>query len=131
MVPMGADLSIKGCPYAFAIGELCLANFPYTGKPVPGVATFAVQMGRHAADVLKAEVSGNPVGRSKPFRFRNMGMMATIGRIGRRRAVVEIMPFGFAACFHFSEIMNFLFTCPILLCSRSPGLGRGHTGSSP
>jgi NADH:ubiquinone reductase (H+-translocating) len=86
-IPVEPDLSIKGYPYAFAIGDLCAVRDPKTGTPVPGVAPAAVQMGRYVADRIRAEVTGKPLGGARPFRYRNRGVMATIGR---RRAVAEV-----------------------------------------
>lgn len=95
-IPVEPDLSIKGYPYAFAIGDVCSVRDPKTGTPVPGVAPAAVQMGRYVADCIRAEVKGRPSSRAKPFRYRNRGVMATIGR---KRAVVEVKGFQFAGFF--------------------------------
>lgn len=86
-IPVEPDLSIKGYPYAFAIGDVALVGDPKTRAPVPGVAPAAVQMGRYVADRIRAEVAGRSFPRAKPFRYRNRGIMATIGR---RRAVAEV-----------------------------------------
>ncbi|TCL64660.1 hypothetical protein [Rhizobium sp. BK251] len=47
------------------------------GKPVPGVARPAKQMGQYAADSILSRMAGNE---TPPFRYRNLGNMATIGR---------------------------------------------------
>ena len=41
------DLTIPGHPEVFVVGDL--ARFEQDGKPVPGVAPAAMQMGKHAA----------------------------------------------------------------------------------
>jgi NADH dehydrogenase len=71
-----ADLSIPGHPEIRAIGDL--ASFLHqTGKPLPGVAPVAIQQGRHAARNIQRALHGAaPV----PFRYRDRGNLATIGR---------------------------------------------------
>jgi NADH dehydrogenase len=83
LVPLGAtldragrvqvkpDLSIPGHPNIYVIGDLASASTD--GKPVPGVAPAAIQMGRYVADVIQGRNRG-------PFRYRNKGNLATIGR---------------------------------------------------
>ena len=48
-----------------------------TGAPLPGVAPVAIQQGRAAADNVLRRVGGQP---TRPFRYRDKGSMATIGR---------------------------------------------------
>ena len=70
------DLSIPGHPEAFAIGDVC-ACLHQTGAPLPGVAPVAIQQGRAVADNVLRRVGGQP---TRPFRYRDQGSMATIGR---------------------------------------------------
>ena len=70
------DLSIPGHPEAFAIGDVC-AFLHQTGAPLPGVAPVAIQQGRAVADNVLRRVGGQP---TRPFRYRDQGSMATIGR---------------------------------------------------
>ncbi len=74
------DLSLPNHPEVFAIGDLAAVTEP-DGKPVPGVSPAAMQMGRHAARLIKDELDLG-VGRSpRPaFRYWDKGTMATIGR---------------------------------------------------
>ncbi|HET8577709.1 MAG TPA: NAD(P)/FAD-dependent oxidoreductase [Methylomirabilota bacterium] len=70
------DLSIPGHPEAFVIGDL--ATFTHqTGEPLPGLAPVAIQQGRAAAENAWARLNGQP---TRPFRYRDKGSMATIGR---------------------------------------------------
>jgi NADH:ubiquinone reductase (H+-translocating) len=70
------DLSVPGHPEIFAIGDV--ANFSHQGgKPLPGIAPFAMQSGEHAARNIMAVAMGAP---SKPFKYWDKGSMATIGR---------------------------------------------------
>ncbi|HYS77337.1 MAG TPA: FAD-dependent oxidoreductase, partial [Candidatus Dormibacteraeota bacterium] len=74
-VPVAPDLTLPGHPEVFVIGDL--AALRQGGKPVPGVAPAAKQMGRHAARNILRAVHGHPYA---PFRYRDAGSLATIGR---------------------------------------------------
>jgi NADH dehydrogenase len=69
------DLSVPGHAEIQVVGDL--AALPSHQPPVPGVAPAAKQMGRHAARNLMASLSGKP---TRPFRYRDYGQLATIGR---------------------------------------------------
>jgi NADH dehydrogenase len=83
LVPLGAeidrsgrvvvtpDLTIPGHRNIHVVGDL--AAVARDDVPVPGVAPAAMQMGGYVADVIQ----GKQVG---PFRYRNKGNLATIGR---------------------------------------------------
>lgn len=76
-VPVEADLSVKGRPGIFAIGDTALA-LGDDGQPLPGLAQVAKQQGRHLGRALAANLrSGTPM---PPFRFRNRGNTAIVGR---------------------------------------------------
>ncbi len=77
------DLSIPGHPEVLVVGDLAHSSQP-TGQPLPGVAQVAMQEGRYAADLIRRRLRGNPV---EPFRYRDLGSMATIGRFA---AVADI-----------------------------------------
>jgi len=47
------------------------------GKPIPGVAPAAIQMGKYAADQIVARLKGKP---TEPYRYFDKGQLATIGR---------------------------------------------------
>lgn len=79
------DLSIPGHPEVFVIGDLAAIKDAQPGVFVPGVAPAAMQMGRHAARVIRSELQGNHSGAAPgsarpPFRYVDKGMLATIGR---------------------------------------------------
>src|SRR5581483_6049372 len=78
-----ADLSVPGHPEIFVIGDTALA-LGADGKPLPGVAPVAKQQGYYVARLLSARVKGETVA---PFRYRDFGSLATIGR---SRAVVQM-----------------------------------------
>lgn len=68
------DLSIKGHPEVFVVGDLASVN------GVPGVAPAAIQMGRHVGRLIRS-------GERRPFKYQDKGSLATIGRA---RAVANI-----------------------------------------
>jgi len=70
------DLTIPGHPEVFVIGDLASLDGP-NGKPYPGVAQVAIQMGRHAAANVTRAIEHQPLA---PFHYRDLGNMATIGR---------------------------------------------------
>ena len=69
------DLSIPEHPEVFVIGDL--ASLSIDGAPVPGVAPAAMQEGRHTAANILRLMRGEP---TLPFRYRDKGSLATIGR---------------------------------------------------
>ena len=70
------DLTIPGYPNLFVIGDLASLNGA-DGKPLPGVAQVAMQMGVHAAHNILRAIDGQPL---RPFKYRDYANMATIGR---------------------------------------------------
>jgi NADH dehydrogenase len=87
-VRVGPDLSITGHPEVFVIGDLAAI------EGVPGVAPAALQQGRHAGRQIANDVAGRP---RLPFRYRDKGSLATIGR-ARAVADLGVIRFsGFAA----------------------------------
>ena len=69
------DLSVPGHPEVFVVGDL--AAFTQDGALVPGVAQGAIQGGRHAAGCIAGAIRGRS---PHPFRYKDKGMLATIGR---------------------------------------------------
>ena len=70
------DLSVPGHAEVFVVGDLA-AFVHQTGRPLPGLAPVAVQQGRHAARNIVRSCRGLP---RRPFRYRDRGALATIGR---------------------------------------------------
>jgi NADH dehydrogenase len=75
-VLVNPDLTIPGHPEVFVIGDLASLKGE-DGRPLPGVAQVAIQMGKHAARNIEAATAGRPY---TSFRYRDRGNMATIGR---------------------------------------------------
>jgi len=75
-VRVRADLSVPDHPEIFVAGDL--AAVEHRGRPVPGVAPAAKQMGRHVATAIRARIASRA---SSPFNYRDYGNLATIGRM--------------------------------------------------
>ena len=82
-VIVNADLSVPGHPDIFVIGDAAHA-IGQDGNLLPGVAPVAKQQGQYVAKLLLARARGE---NSPPFRYRDFGSLATIGR---KRAVVQL-----------------------------------------
>jgi NADH:ubiquinone reductase (H+-translocating) len=80
------DLSIKGHPDIFVIGDL--ANFTHQGDlSLPGVAPVAIQEGEYVAKLIQKRFQGESIA---PFRYFDFGSMAVVGQ---NKAVADL---GFA-----------------------------------
>jgi len=77
-VIVGPDLTVAGSPEIQVIGDTAAFTGP-NSQLLPGIAPVAKQQGRHAARMIAS-------GRSRPFRYRDYGKLATIGR---HRAVID------------------------------------------
>ncbi|HEX6396545.1 MAG TPA: NAD(P)/FAD-dependent oxidoreductase [Steroidobacteraceae bacterium] len=85
------DLSLPGHAEVFVAGDL--ASLQLDGKPVPGVAPAAKQMGTQVANNMLARIAGTP---TTAFRYRDWGALATIGR---HSAVAQLPRLRFSGIF--------------------------------
>jgi NADH dehydrogenase len=92
-VEVGPDLSLPGRPEVFVIGDLAHFAGP-DGQPLPGLAPVANQQGRAAAKNIRRTLAREP---RAPFRYRDKGSMATIGRGSAIAEVGELKLQGFLA----------------------------------
>ena len=77
-VTVEPDLTLPGHAEVFAIGDMVrVRDSNGEAKLLPGVAPVAMQQGRHVAHVIRARLAGDP---HEPFRYRDKGNLATIGR---------------------------------------------------
>jgi NADH:quinone reductase (non-electrogenic) len=86
------DLSVPGHPEAFVIGDL--ASVQSGGVAVPGIAPAAKQMGARAARNVLAYLAGRP---TEPFRYRDYGTLATIGRRAAVAVIGRVRLWGYPA----------------------------------
>jgi len=71
------DFSVSGCSAVFVVGDTATLT-DANGRLVPGVAPAAKQAGRYVGQVIGALIKGHA--KPAPFRYRDYGNMATIGR---------------------------------------------------
>jgi NADH dehydrogenase len=74
------DLSLPGHPEVFAVGDMSSIN------NLPGVCEVAMQGGLHAANTIKRRLNGED---SVPFKYRDLGSAAAIGRF---KSIVSVGP---------------------------------------
>jgi NADH dehydrogenase len=102
------DLSVPSHPEILVVGDL--AHFAHgCASPLPGVAQVAMQQGAYAARLIRDRLRGRT---PPPFRYRDYGIMATIGR---HAAVADLFGFRFAGylawllwlCVHLVQLVQF------------------------
>ncbi len=70
------DCSLANFPQLFVLGDMSTLTAA-DGSQLPGTAAVASQQGKHVARQIRRQLQGNP---TKPFVYRDLGQMATIGR---------------------------------------------------
>jgi NADH dehydrogenase len=90
------DCSVPGHSNVFVIGDAAYRVDSGSGRQVPGVSQGALQMGRYVAAVIREEIQGKRELRKRGFHYKDLGLMATVGK---SRAVVEIGSFRFGGFF--------------------------------
>jgi NADH dehydrogenase len=88
-VKVGPDLTIPGHPEIMVIGDAAIQPWK-PDRPVPGVAQGGIQAGRYAAASILARLDGET---PRPFRFRNLGDVAVIGRLSGVTNIPWLGPF--------------------------------------
>jgi NADH dehydrogenase len=83
-VEVGDDLGVEGHEGVWAVGDVAAPRDHRGGGPLPQVAPVAMQTGAHVARQIGRLLEGRP---TQPFRYRDKGTMATVGR---RAAVAEL-----------------------------------------
>ena len=91
-IPVEPTLQVPGHPEVFMIGDA--AYLEQDGEPLPMVAPVAIQMGQFVARNIKRQVRGQAL---EPFRYRDQGTLATIGRNAAVANVYGIKATGFLA----------------------------------
>ena len=85
-VRVAEDLSVPGHPEIFVLGDL--AHFSHqTGEPLRGTADVAMAEGAYAGRLIRDRLRGKT---RPPFRFRDLGKLAVIGR----SAAIAELPWG-------------------------------------
>ena len=94
-VTVEADLTLPGHPEVFALGDMVrVRGRDGSAVALPGLAPVAMQEGRYAARAVRARLKG---GAAPPFRYRDKGNLATIGRAAAVADVKGVKLSGFLA----------------------------------
>jgi NADH:ubiquinone reductase (H+-translocating) len=101
-VIVDASLSPAGHPEVLIVGDL--AALMQDGKAVPGVCPAAIQEGKYAARQILRAIAGKP---RQPFRYRDKGSLATIGRAAAVADFGRLHLSGFVAWFSWLAIHIF------------------------
>jgi len=91
-IPVEPTLQLQGHPEVFLIGDA--AYVEANGEPLPMVAPVAIQMGQSVARNIARQLRGQPL---EPFRYRDQGTLATIGRNAAVANVFGVQASGFVA----------------------------------
>jgi NADH dehydrogenase len=84
------DLTVPGHPEIFVVGDAAIQPWK-ADRPVPGVAQGGIQGGSYAAKTVVRRLRGEP---TPPFRFRDKGDVAVIGRLSGVTSIPWLGPFG-------------------------------------
>jgi len=76
-IPVGPDLAVADHPDVYAIGDIAAITDAKTGQLLPQLGSVALQSGEHAGKSIARRIEGK---KPKPFKYRDKGTMATIGR---------------------------------------------------
>jgi NADH dehydrogenase len=87
------DLTLKGNRDIYVVGDL--AHVERKGALLPAVAPVAMQQGRYVAAAIRSRLAGEAPG--PPFRYRDLGQMATIGRSAAVADLGRVRLWGFPA----------------------------------
>jgi len=86
-LPAAPDMRVQGPTGVWALGDCALVPNAFDGRPSPATAQFAIRQARQLAANLARAIAGT---RTKPFRFRPLGMLASLGH---QKAVAEVLGF--------------------------------------
>ncbi len=76
-IAVGPDLELPGYPDVFVVGDIAAITDSKTEQVLPQLGSVALQTGEHAGETIARRVAGKS---TKPFRYRDKGTMAAIGR---------------------------------------------------
>jgi NADH dehydrogenase len=88
-VQVRADCTLPGHPEVFVIGDLMGLNH------LPGLAQVAIQSGHHAAKTIVRRLGGDTT--ERPFRYHDLGTMATVSRFQAIASIGRVQVSGFVA----------------------------------
>ena len=123
-VKVDPDCTLPGYPDVFVVGDLMSLD------RLPGVAQVAIQSGRHAADTIARRLAGDSTRR--PFRYRDLGTMATISQLRAIAVIGNSRMAGFPAwvlwlVVHLMTLTGFKNRLSVLFHWTVAFLGRART----
>ncbi len=84
-IAVGPDLTIPGHPEVYVLGDIAAITDEKTKQALPQLGSVALQSGEHAGKTIARRLEGKEF---EPFKYRDKGTMATIGR---GAAVVQML----------------------------------------
>ena len=84
-IGVASDLALPGHPEVYALGDIAAIVDGKTAKVLPQLGSVASQSGSHAGEMISRRLAGKG---TKPFKYRDKGTMAMIGR---GAAVVQML----------------------------------------
>jgi len=84
-IGVGPDLTVPDHPEVYALGDIAAITDGKTNQVLPQLGSVALQAGEHAGKTIARRVAGK---KAEPFKYRDKGTMATIGR---GAAVVQML----------------------------------------
>ena len=84
-IGVGPDLAVPGQPEVYAVGDIAAITDARTEHALPQLGSVALQSGEHAGETIARRLLNK---KPKPFKYRDKGTMATIGR---HAAVVQML----------------------------------------
>jgi NADH dehydrogenase len=117
------DCTLPGHPEVFVVGDLMALDH------LPGLAQVAIQSGRHAAKTIARRLDGDTA--ERPFRYRDLGTMATVSRFQAIASVGRARMSGFPAwlmwlAVHLLALTGFKNRLAVLFNWTIAFLGRGR-----
>ena len=122
-VPVRPDCTLPGHPEVFVVGDLMALDH------LPGLAQVAIQSGRHAARTIARRLDGDTA--ERPFRYRDLGTMATVSRFQAIASIGRVHISGFPAWLmwlmvHLVALTGFKNRLAVLFNWTIAFLGRGR-----
>jgi NADH:ubiquinone reductase (H+-translocating) len=84
-IAVGPDLELPGSPGVFVVGDVAAITESKTDQVLPQLGSVALQSGEHVGETISRRVADKS---TKPFKYRDKGTMAAIGR---HAAVVQML----------------------------------------
>jgi NADH dehydrogenase len=84
-IGVDSELRIPAHPEVYAVGDIAAITDQKTNQVLPQLGSVALQSGEHAGQTIANRIAGKA---AKPFKYRDKGTMATIGR---GSAVVQML----------------------------------------